>query len=198
MAYSLEQRFWCQRVLRLVFVCVCVCLGVYIVGRTLLWRLEEKSRAQVPCPSCLCDCFSQTDFLISPDPEVSLSLNCVTINVSCRISQQLILRAGCGENKPDLSEELGKDTVALLSEEIALQKIVNNDTMERTLAVTMDAKRASSHNQKEAEKCIVGVETCEEGRERAEAQLREELKLTAMWEKRARQLGWRRRKRVYT
>ncbi|KAK8577813.1 hypothetical protein V6N13_076496 [Hibiscus sabdariffa] len=179
MAYSLEQRFWCQRVLRLVFVCVCVCLGVYIVGRTLLWRLEEKSRAQVPCPSCLCDCFSQTDFLISPG----------LANSSY---------SGCGENKPDLSEELGKDTVALLSEEIALQKIVNNDTMERTLAVTMDAKRASSHNQKEAEKCIVGVETCEEGRERAEAQLREELKLTAMWEKRARQLGWRRRKRVYT
>ncbi|KAL4369760.1 hypothetical protein GQ457_05G016450 [Hibiscus cannabinus] len=182
MAYSLEQRFRCQRVLRHVFVCVCLCLGVYVVGRTLLWRLEEKSRAQVPCPSCFCDCFSQTDFLTSPGLANSTYSG----------------QAGCGENEPDLSEELEKDTVALLSEEIALQKIVNNDTTERTLALTMDARRASSQYQKEAEKCIAGVETCEEGRERAEAQLREELKQTALWEKRARQLGWGRRKRVYT
>ncbi|KAK8652616.1 hypothetical protein V6N13_126644 [Hibiscus sabdariffa] len=190
MAHSLEQRFRCQRVLRHVFVCVCVCLGVYVVGRTLLWRLEEKSGAQVPCPSCFCDCFSQTDFLTSP---VAATLG----SVSPRINRRQALRAGCGENEPELSEELEKDTVALLSEEIALQKIVNNDTTERTLALTMDAKRASSQYQKEAEKCIAGVETCEEGRERAEAQLREELKLTALWEKRARQLGWGRRKRVY-
>ncbi|KAE8678431.1 putative 39S ribosomal protein L45 [Hibiscus syriacus] len=163
MAYSFEQRYWCQGVLRLGFVFVCACLGVYIVGRSLLWRLEEKSR--VPCPSCLCDCSSHTDFLIPP---------------------------GCSENDPDLSEELEKDTVALLSEEIALQKIVNNDARERALALTIDTKRASSHYQKEAGKCIAGVETCEEARERAEAQLGEELKLTALWQKRASQLGWRR------
>ncbi|GMI86741.1 hypothetical protein like AT2G32580 [Hibiscus trionum] len=173
MAYSLEQRFWCQRVLRLGFVLVCVCLGVYIFGRTLWWRLQEKSRAEVPCLSCLCDCFSQADFLIPPG----------LANSSY---------SGCGENDPDLNEELEKDTVALLSEEIALQKIVNDDTKERKLAVTMDAKRASLHYQKEAEKCNAGVETCEEARKRAEAQLREELKLTALWERRAR------RKRVYT
>ncbi|KAG8501662.1 hypothetical protein CXB51_003827 [Gossypium anomalum] len=181
MAYSLEQRFWCQRVLRFGFAFVCVCLGGYIVGPTsLLWRLKDKSRPQVSCLPCVCDCSSHTDdFFLTP----GLADNTYS---------------GCGQNDPDLNQELEKDTVALLSEEIALQKIVSKETMDRTSALTMDAKRASSHYQKEAEKCNAGVETCEEAREWAEAQLREELKLTALWEQRARQLGWKDRKRVYT
>ena len=105
--------------------------------------------------------------------------------------------ADCGKNDPDVNEELEKDIVDLLSEEIALQKIVSNDTLERTWVLTMDTKRASSHYQKEAEKCNAGVEICEEARERAEAEVREELKLTALWEKRARELGWKDSKNVY-
>lgn len=115
-------------------------------------------------------------------------------------SNVFVYYAGCGKNDLDVNEELEKDIIALLSEEIALQKIVSNDTLEHTWALTVNTKRASSHYQKEAEKCNAGVETCEEGREMAEAELREELKLTALWEKRACELGWKdtKRKRVYT
>lgn len=68
MAYSLEQRFWCQRVLRFGFAFVCVCLCGYIVGPTsLLWRLKDKARPQLSCPSCVCDCSSHTDdFFLTP------------------------------------------------------------------------------------------------------------------------------------
>ncbi|XWS44626.1 hypothetical protein CRYUN_Cryun15aG0064300 [Craigia yunnanensis] len=179
MARSSEQRFWSQGVLRFVLAVVCVCSVGYIVGSTLFWCLKEKSRAQASCPSCVCYCSSETDFL-SPPGLVNSTYS------------------GCGNNDADVNEELEKDIVALLSEEIALQRIVSNDTLDRTCALTMDTKRASSHYQKEAEKCNAGVETCEEARERDEAEQREELKLTALWEKRARELGWKDSKRVYT
>ncbi|XWS29953.1 hypothetical protein CRYUN_Cryun24cG0075100 [Craigia yunnanensis] len=177
MAHSSEQRIWCQGVLRFVLPFLCVCLVGYIVGPTLFWNLKDKSRAQASCP-CVCDCYSEIDFILPPG----------LVNSTY---------SDCGKNDPYENEELEKTIVALLSEEIALQKIVSNDTLERTWVLTMDAKRASSHYQKEAEKCNAGVETCEEGRERAEAVLREELKLTALWEKRARELGWKDSKKVY-
>lgn len=106
--------------------------------------------------------------------------------------------ADCGKNDPDISEEMEKDLVALLSEEIALQKTVANDSLEHTRALVMDARKASSHYRNEAEKCNAQTETCEEARERAEAELVEERKLSALWEKRARELGWRDSRRVYT
>ncbi|OMO52003.1 hypothetical protein CCACVL1_29441 [Corchorus capsularis] len=96
----------------------------------------------------------------------------------------------CSKKDPYV-KELRKSAVALLIEEIALQRIVSNDTLDRTRAATKSIKKASSKYRKKAEMCIAAVETCEEARERAEAELREELKLTALWKKRARQLGWK-------
>lgn len=90
-----------------------------------------------------------------------------------------------------------KDVVALLSEELSLQKDVANDTMQHTNALIMGARRTSSHYQKEVEKCIAGVQTCEEARERAERELAQELKLSALWEKRAREHGWKANTRTY-
>ncbi|KDO44988.1 hypothetical protein CISIN_1g034629mg [Citrus sinensis] len=84
-----------------------------------------------------------------------------------------------------------KDTVALLSEELALQKSVANETLQRSKELIMDARKASSHYQREAEKCTAGIETCEEARERAEKDLGEESRLSALWEKRAREHGWK-------
>ncbi|PPS02943.1 hypothetical protein GOBAR_AA17716 [Gossypium barbadense] len=55
----------------------------------------------------------------------------------------------------------------------------------------MDAKKLASQYQKEADKCNSGMETCEEVREKAEEALSVQMKLTAMWEIRARQKGWR-------
>lgn len=108
------------------------------------------------------------------------------------------LCADCGNHDPDVHEEMEKDIVALLSEEIDLQKRVDNDSSEHTRALIMDARRASSHYQKEAEKCNAQTETCEEARERAEAELVEEYKLSALWEKRARELGWKYNRKMYT
>ncbi|TYJ21422.1 hypothetical protein E1A91_A08G063600v1 [Gossypium mustelinum] len=53
------------------------------------------------------------------------------------------------------------------------------------------AKKLASQYQKEADKCNSGMETCEEVREKAEETLSAQMKLTAMWEIRARQKGWR-------
>ncbi|KAB2096761.1 hypothetical protein ERO13_A01G124800v2 [Gossypium hirsutum] len=54
-----------------------------------------------------------------------------------------------------------------------------------------EAKKLASQYQKEADKCNSGMETCEEVREKAEEALSAQMKLTAMWEIRARQKGWR-------
>lgn len=99
--------------------------------------------------------------------------------------------ADCGKDDPVMNEEMNKDLLTMLSEELNLQKIVANETLEHTKRLIMDSKKTFSHYQKEAEKCNVGVETCEEARERAEAELIEELRLSALWENRAREYGWK-------
>lgn len=55
----------------------------------------------------------------------------------------------------------------------------------------LEAKKITSQYQKEADKCNSGMETCEEAREKAEASLVAQKKLTSMWEQRARQRGWK-------
>ncbi|KAL5864726.1 hypothetical protein ACOSQ3_002240 [Xanthoceras sorbifolium] len=84
-----------------------------------------------------------------------------------------------------------KDIVALLSEELTLQKRVANESLEHTNALIMSARKTSSQYQREAEKCNAAMETCEEARERAEKELREECRLAELWEKRAREQGWK-------
>ena len=84
-----------------------------------------------------------------------------------------------------------KDIIALMSEELSLQEAVANETLQRSEELLISARRVSLHYQKEAEKCTAGVETCEEARERAQSQLAEELKASEVWERRARELGWK-------
>ncbi|KAK8362708.1 hypothetical protein V6Z11_A03G120800 [Gossypium hirsutum] len=55
----------------------------------------------------------------------------------------------------------------------------------------LEDKKLASQYQKEADKCNLGMETCEEVREKAEEALSAQMKLTAMWEIRSRQKGWR-------
>ncbi|XP_020885485.1 uncharacterized protein LOC9314810 isoform X2 [Arabidopsis lyrata subsp. lyrata] len=117
------------------------------------------------CPPCeICDC---------PPP---LSL--------------LQIAPGCGSNDPELKEEMEKQFVDLLTEELKLQEAVADEHsrhMNVTLAV---AKRVASQYQKEAEKCNAATEICESARERAQALLLKERKITFLWERIARQLGW--------
>lgn len=89
-----------------------------------------------------------------------------------------------------MKEEMEKDIVALMSEELSLQEAVANETLQRSEELLRTARSVSLHYQKEAEKCTAGVETCEEARERAQGQLAEELKASEIWERRARELGW--------
>lgn len=55
----------------------------------------------------------------------------------------------------------------------------------------LEAKKVTSQYQKEADKCNSGMETCEEAREKAEAALVSQKKMTAIWEQRAFQKGWK-------
>ncbi|KAA8536902.1 hypothetical protein F0562_029380 [Nyssa sinensis] len=164
-------------VLRLVLVLVSVILVGYIVGRPFFWQLKDSSSAQSSCPSCSCDCSSDT---------FSIPLGFLNSSYS-----------DCGKNDPDINQELEKDIITLKSEELSLLTNVTNDNLERTRASIMDTKRTSSQYQKEAEKCNVGVVTCEEAREKAQAALVEERKLSILWEERARTYGWKDTRRIY-
>jgi hypothetical protein len=101
-----------------------------------------------------------------------------------------IVFAECGKHDPEISEEMNKGVADLISEEIDLQKRVANETLEQTRNLVTTARRISLQYQTEAQKCSAHTETCEAGRERAEAGLVEERKLTALWEQRALELGW--------
>lgn len=89
-----------------------------------------------------------------------------------------------------MNGEMTKDIITLLTEEISLHKSVSEDNLAHTTALVMDARKTSSQYQKEAEKCNTGMETCEEAREKAEAALSEERKLSTLWENLARDNGW--------
>lgn len=96
----------------------------------------------------------------------------------------------CGKHDPELNLEMEKQFVDLLTEELKLQEAVAEEHSHHMNATLVEAKRLASQYQIEAEKCNVATETCEEARERSEALLTKEKKFTALWERRARQLGW--------
>lgn len=83
-----------------------------------------------------------------------------------------------------------KQFVDLLSEELKLQKTVGEEHIRHMNITFGEARRVASQYQKEAEKCNTATETCEQAREQAEALMRQEKKITSLWERRARQLGW--------
>jgi len=98
--------------------------------------------------------------------------------------------ADCGKNNPELAKEMEKQFVDLLNEELKLQQVVAEEHSHHMNATLVEAKRQATQYQREAEKCNAATETCEEAREQSEAAISKEKKLTAMWEQRARQLGW--------
>ncbi|WVZ19194.1 hypothetical protein V8G54_006516 [Vigna mungo] len=152
------------------------CLVVFAVvsalgvcGPALYWRFKNAislrdSHNKFSCPPCLCNC---------PPP---LSL--------------FQLAPDCGSNDPDLKEEMEKQFVDLLSEELKLQESVTEANTRHMNITLAEARRVASQYQREADKCIAATETCEQARERAEAILIKERKITAVWERRARQMGW--------
>ncbi|KAL5216431.1 hypothetical protein ABZP36_007832 [Zizania latifolia] len=163
---------WC-----LVILAVASALGVS--GPAFYWRYKKgfassSSSAAVssPCPPCSCDC---------PPPLSLQSIAPGLVNFSI---------SGCSKNDPEFNKEMEKQFVDLLNEELKLQQIVAEEHIHHMNATLVEAKRQATQYQREAEKCNAATETCEEARERSEAAISKEKKLTALWEQRARQLGW--------
>lgn len=97
----------------------------------------------------------------------------------------------CMKHDPEVSEEMEKSFTDLLSEEVKLNEAEALKNQQHADVALLEAKKMASQYQKEAEKCNAGMETCEQAREKAEATLEAQKKLSAMWELRARQRGWK-------
>ncbi|CAL9061836.1 unnamed protein product [Musa banksii] len=207
----------CLKCLLVVFA---VASALCVSGPALYWRFKKgfastqslSSSSHPGCAPCVCDCppplsldaIAPGDLSFSPPPLSYFSLeSCAFLAVTMNFSFHLLFlsnlklisntsfnMADCGKNDPELSKEMEKHFVDLLTEELKLQEAVAQEHAHHMNATLVDAKRLASQYQKEAEKCIAATEICEEARERAEAALRKEKKITAMWERRARQLGW--------
>ncbi|GLT28299.1 hypothetical protein SLA2020_032410 [Shorea laevis] len=153
-----------------------LCLFGYIVGPPLYWHFMEGlaavSRSSNTCPPCLCDCSSQP-----------------TLSIPEGLSNGSF--ADCAKHDPDVGEDTEKNYAELLTEELKLREAEALENQQRADMALLEAKKIASQYQKEADKCNSGMETCEEAREKAEAALVAQKKLTAMWETRARQKGWR-------
>ncbi|EEF38847.1 conserved hypothetical protein [Ricinus communis] len=162
--------------------CLRCCLVIFAVvsalgvcGPALYWRFKKTiafSSSKTSCPPCICDC---------PPPLSLLKIAPGLANLSV---------TDCGNNDPDLKREMEKQFVDLLTEELKLQEAVAEEHIHHMNITFAEAKRVASQYQREAEKCNAATETCEEARERAEVLLIKERKVTFLWERRARQLGW--------
>ncbi|KAL0298022.1 UNVERIFIED_CONTAM: hypothetical protein Sangu_3165900, partial [Sesamum angustifolium] len=97
----------------------------------------------------------------------------------------------CAKHNPDVNEDTQKKFAELLSEELKQRSAKALENQHRANMALLEAKKMTSQYQKEADKCNSGMETCEEAREKSEANLLAQKQLTAMWELRARQRGWK-------
>lgn len=161
--------------LRLCLVIFAVVSALAVCGPALYWRFKKTVRfvdSKSSCPPCICDC---------PPPLSLLKIAPGLANLSV---------TDCGSNDPDLKKEMEKQFVDLLTEELKLQEAVAEEHIHYMNITFGEAKRVASQYQREAEKCIAAIETCEGARERAEALLIKERKVTTIWEQRARQMGW--------
>ncbi|KAK5784327.1 hypothetical protein PVK06_038850 [Gossypium arboreum] len=153
-----------------------LCLFGYIVGPPLYWHFMEGlvavSHTSNTCPSCLCDCSSQP-LLTIPEGLSNASFT------------------DCAKHDPVVNEDTENHFAELLTEELKLREAEALENQQRADMALLEAKKLASQYQKEADKCNSGMETCEEAREKAEEALSAQMKLTAMWEIRARQKGWR-------
>lgn len=147
-----------------------------VSGPALYWKFKKglslKTAAVPSCSPCVCDCGPPLSLLSIAPGLANLSIT------------------DCGKDDPELKEEMEKQFVDLLTEELKLQETVGEEHAHHMNISFAEARRIASQYQREAEKCNAATETCEAARERAEALLTKEKKTTSLWERRARQLGW--------
>ncbi|XP_027339844.1 uncharacterized protein LOC113853592 [Abrus precatorius] len=152
---------------------VAVCIAGYILGPPLYWHLLEviKHSSSV-CAPCICDCSSH--------PIISIPQGFSNSSFG-----------DCAKHNPEVDVDTEKDVAELLSEELNLRETEALKYQQRTNMALLESKKIASQYQKEADKCNSGMETCEEARDKAEMALVAQKKLTALWELRARQKGWK-------
>ncbi|KAI4322513.1 hypothetical protein L6164_022199 [Bauhinia variegata] len=155
---------------------VALCIAGYILGPPLYWHFIEglaalKQSSSI-CAPCVCDCSSQP--LISIPEGVG--------NASF---------GDCAKHDSEVSGDTENNFADLLSEELKLREAEASEKQQRADVALLEAKKIASQYQKEADKCNSGMETCEEAREKAEEAAVAQKKLTALWESRARQKGWK-------
>ncbi|CAA7054343.1 unnamed protein product [Microthlaspi erraticum] len=146
-----------------------LCIVAYIAGPSLYWHLNE-SIAESSCPPCTCDCSSQP-LLSIPEGLNHSFLDCM--------------------RRDEASEENESSFTEMVAEELKLREAQAQEDEWRADRLLLEAKKAASQYQKEADKCSMGMETCEQAREKSEATLDEQRRLSYMWELRARQKGWK-------
>ncbi|KAJ6725204.1 hypothetical protein OIU85_023059 [Salix viminalis] len=95
------------------------------------------------------------------------------------------------KHDPEVSREVEQSSTNMLKDELRLSEEEAQKKQQRADLALLEAKRMTSQYQKEAEKCNSGMDSCEEAREKAEDAVEEQGKLTAIWELRARERGWR-------
>ncbi|KAG5234676.1 DUF1068 domain-containing protein [Salix suchowensis] len=95
------------------------------------------------------------------------------------------------KHDPEVSREMEQSSTNMLEDELRLSEEEAQKKQQRADLALLEAKRMTSQYQKEAEKCNFGMDSCEEAREKAEDVVEEQRKLTAIWELRARERGWR-------
>ncbi|CAH9060346.1 unnamed protein product [Cuscuta europaea] len=158
-----------------------MCLAGYILGPPLYWHLIEGFAAAVTrssspysssCPPCNCAC----------DSHPLLSVPRGLSNASF---------TECAKHDPEVGEDTEKNLEELLSEELKLRGIEGVENQRRADTALLEAKKLTSQYMKEADKCNSGMETCEAARERADATLVAQKRLSATWETRAREMGWK-------
>uniref|UniRef100_A0A0D9ZDV8 DUF1068 domain-containing protein n=1 Tax=Oryza glumipatula TaxID=40148 RepID=A0A0D9ZDV8_9ORYZ len=145
-------------------------LAAYIVGPQLYWHASEAlGRSTGACPACDCDCDARPLLALPEDCSKQFK------DVKSRAS----------------GEETEKSFTELLIEELKQREEEATQAQQQADVKLLEAKKLASQYQKEADKCSSGMDTCEEAREKSSEALVEQRKLTALWEERARELGWK-------
>ncbi|KAG9146230.1 hypothetical protein Leryth_007930 [Lithospermum erythrorhizon] len=185
--------------------CLRCCLVVFAVisalcvsGPVLYWKFKKGlllKTTSASCSPCVCKCappLSLPVYKTALEKAAEKRVIGLQSGRECGNTIRLtnLTTPDCGKDDPDLKEEMEKQTVDLLSEELKLQETVSEEQLRHMNIAFGEARRAASQYQKEAEKCNAATETCEAARERAEALMRKEKKATLLWEKRARQLAF--------
>ncbi|GAB2298910.1 hypothetical protein Dimus_032987 [Dionaea muscipula] len=172
-----------HKVLRMATGILGMCVIGYIAGPPLYWHsvellaaLGRRHSSSSSCPPCLCDC-STYPFLTLPEG-LNFSF------AECMRQDEETSRSEEGAEKLVEYKELVADELRQKEAETLERQRVGDIAL-------LEAKKAASQYQKEADKCNSGMETCEDAREKAEATLEAQRKITAMWELRARQKGWK-------